>query len=339
MTDTALVKNPLSSALEYLERIGASGEGGTAAYEIALDEVKEAARAIEVLETENARLTIKESNACKRVADLTDENAKLTSLVASKHIRELACIKEDADRRVAEEREACARIAETCAGDFERDTAGRTEGQTRQGIASAIRSRSNATSENGPVAQLVEPPRVPRQSIAEASDDYLFDRYVDGKLMAEGGCITDAGSVAEAAAKVARMFRNCPGSVLVLVGAPNNIGDAAAVERLSQPSPAPVQTGVVGVPEGASRLARDLLTLAAWHSTQTQFGWTHPDCVALQEAARILKGEPAPTLDDGRAIGVLSASPQPPSLTGVGGGMVHADGTSAEAPEKFTQPE
>ena len=44
---------------------------------------------------------------------------------------------------IAAEREACARIAEMTPGDFERDTAGRTETMTRQGIAAAIRNRSN----------------------------------------------------------------------------------------------------------------------------------------------------------------------------------------------------
>jgi hypothetical protein len=42
----------------------------------------------------------------------------------------------------------------------------------------------------------------------------------------------------------------------------------------------------------AHRLADKLLTMAARRSIETQFGWTHPDCVNLQEAARILKNEP-----------------------------------------------
>lgn len=43
---------------------------------------------------------------------------------------------------VAAEREACAMIAETVDGDWERDTPGRTESTTRKGIAAAIRSRT-----------------------------------------------------------------------------------------------------------------------------------------------------------------------------------------------------
>lgn len=45
-------------------------------------------------------------------------------------------------------------------------------------------------------------------------------------------------------------------------------------------------------------LAEQLLLLAAKRSTETQFGWTHPDCEVLQEAARLVRGEPAPTLPD-----------------------------------------
>lgn len=43
------------------------------------------------------------------------------------------------------EREECALLAERVVGDFERDTPGRTEGATRQGIAAAIRARSNSS--------------------------------------------------------------------------------------------------------------------------------------------------------------------------------------------------
>lgn len=41
------------------------------------------------------------------------------------------------------EREACAKLAESIDGDFERDTESRTVSATRAGIASAIRARSN----------------------------------------------------------------------------------------------------------------------------------------------------------------------------------------------------
>lgn len=40
------------------------------------------------------------------------------------------------------EREACAKLAETAVGDWERDTPGRTESMTREGIAAAIRNRT-----------------------------------------------------------------------------------------------------------------------------------------------------------------------------------------------------
>ena len=35
-------------------------------------------------------------------------------------------------------------------------------------------------------------------------------------------------------------------------------------------------------------LANDLLAMAAQRSVKTPFGWSHPDCIALTEAARIL---------------------------------------------------
>ena len=39
-------------------------------------------------------------------------------------------------------------------------------------------------------------------------------------------------------------------------------------------------------------VAEILLKMAARRSTETQFGWSHPDCEALSEAARIVRGEP-----------------------------------------------
>lgn len=54
-----------------------------------------------------------------------------------------------------------------------------------------------------------------------------------------------------------------------------------------------------------AHLADRLMRIAARRSTETQFGWSHPDCEALAEAARILKGEPEPKPDDGRADAVL----------------------------------
>lgn len=53
------------------------------------------------------------------------------------------------------------------------------------------------------------------------------------------------------------------------------------------------------------KVADDLMKIAARKSVRTVFGWTHPDCVTLKEAARMLKGEPEPVADD-RAVGVLS---------------------------------
>lgn len=42
------------------------------------------------------------------------------------------------------------------------------------------------------------------------------------------------------------------------------------------------------------QIAKRLMEMAARRSVQTQFGWAHPDCEVLQEAARILRGEPRP---------------------------------------------
>jgi hypothetical protein len=53
------------------------------------------------------------------------------------------------------------------------------------------------------------------------------------------------------------------------------------------------------------QIATRLMEIGARRSVETQFGWAHPDCEALQEAARILRGETV-KLDDGRAVGVLS---------------------------------
>ena len=53
------------------------------------------------------------------------------------------------------------------------------------------------------------------------------------------------------------------------------------------------------------QIAKRLLEMAAVQSVQSPFGWSHPNCVALQEAARVLMGEPEPK-EDTRADGVLS---------------------------------
>lgn len=59
-----------------------------------------------------------------------------------------------------------------------------------------------------------------------------------------------------------------------------------------------------------SRIADKLMELAARLSVQTQFGWAHPDCAILEEAARILRGDHQPEPKADRDIGVLSAPPQ-----------------------------
>jgi hypothetical protein len=83
--------------------------------------------------------------AARRIEALRAEVARFKALY-------LAAF-DELERRIRDDREACAVVAERCHGDFWRDTPGRTESLTRQGIAAAIRSRRN-----DPVAQLVEPP-------------------------------------------------------------------------------------------------------------------------------------------------------------------------------------
>lgn len=55
----------------------------------------------------------------------------------------------------------------------------------------------------------------------------------------------------------------------------------------------------------AEKIARELMSMAARQSVRTSFGWVHPDCVTLSEAARLLRGEPKPTSDH-PVEGVLS---------------------------------
>lgn len=56
-------------------------------------------------------------------------------------------------------------------------------------------------------------------------------------------------------------------------------------------------------------LADKLMQMAARRSVETQFGWAHPDCETLQEAARVLRGEPV-TNPITIVEGVLSARNQ-----------------------------
>ncbi len=55
------------------------------------------------------------------------------------------------------------------------------------------------------------------------------------------------------------------------------------------------------------RLAERLMKMAAKRSTETAFGWTHPDCEVLQAAASTLRGAPERRADP-YPVGVLSKS-------------------------------
>jgi hypothetical protein len=52
-------------------------------------------------------------------------------------------------------------------------------------------------------------------------------------------------------------------------------------------------------------LAERLMRMAARRSVETQFGWAHPDCADLEEAARLLRGEPEPAPQPD--VGVIDA--------------------------------
>ena len=54
-------------------------------------------------------------------------------------------------------------------------------------------------------------------------------------------------------------------------------------------------------------ISEKLLLIAARRSTETSFGWAHPDCETLQEAARLLRGESPVKADDDYANAILSA--------------------------------
>lgn len=53
------------------------------------------------------------------------------------------------------------------------------------------------------------------------------------------------------------------------------------------------------------KLAERLMVMAAKRSTETSFGWAHPDCETLQAAASTLRGAPEHQPDP-RPVGVLS---------------------------------
>lgn len=57
--------------------------------------------------------------------------------------------------------------------------------------------------------------------------------------------------------------------------------------------------------DNCERLAERLMVMAAKRSTETSFGWTHPDCETLQAAASTLRGAPEHQTDP-MPIGVLS---------------------------------
>lgn len=54
------------------------------------------------------------------------------------------------------------------------------------------------------------------------------------------------------------------------------------------------------------RLAERLMQMAAKRSTETPFGWSHPDCETLQGTANALRGSPEITVER-EPVGVLSA--------------------------------
>lgn len=66
-------------------------------------------------------------------------------------------------------------------------------------------------------------------------------------------------------------------------------------------------SAVPAAPTQHAALAEKLLAIAAQKSVQTQFGWAHPDCETLEQAARLLTGtqQQRPKYDDA----VLSAVP------------------------------
>ena len=56
-----------------------------------------------------------------------------------------------------------------------------------------------------------------------------------------------------------------------------------------------------------AELAHRLLEMAARRSTETSFGWAHPDCEVLEEAARVLRGDPEKANDAQHVADVAEA--------------------------------
>lgn len=63
------------------------------------------------------------------------------------------------------------------------------------------------------------------------------------------------------------------------------------------------------MPLTQKEVADGLMQIAARRSVESPFGWASPDCEVLQEAARIVRGEPV-KLPDPHPEVVLSATPQ-----------------------------
>jgi hypothetical protein len=55
------------------------------------------------------------------------------------------------------------------------------------------------------------------------------------------------------------------------------------------------------------QIAKRLMEMAARRSVETQFGWAHPDCDVLQEAARALTGASLPAEYPGAVLSTCTA--------------------------------
>jgi hypothetical protein len=60
-----------------------------------------------------------------------------------------------------------------------------------------------------------------------------------------------------------------------------------------------------------AEIAEGLMQMAARRSVETNFGWAHPDCQLLQEAARILRKEPEPFRDSDHDDAILAQKDKP----------------------------
>lgn len=61
------------------------------------------------------------------------------------------------------------------------------------------------------------------------------------------------------------------------------------------------------------QIAQRLLDMAARRSTETVFGWAHPDCETIDEAVRVLRGQPE-RAEPHRIDAVLSTPKSEPNL-------------------------